>query len=117
MGLQSAPVRWFLGLTVVVAVALFGQLFHLQVVQGARNQSLADGNRIRQNVIRAPRGEIYDRNGALLARNVANFDLVAFSARMPKKHEERRAGYDRLAKIMGRPASEIKSAVEKGGLA
>lgn len=117
VGLQSAPVRWFLGLTVVVAVALFGQLFHLQVVQGARNQSLADGNRIRQNVIRAPRGAIYDRNGALLARNVANFDLVAFSARMPKKPDERQAVYDRLAKIMGRPASELKAAVEKDGVA
>ena len=47
--------KWFVIVAGIVSAVLLGQLFNLQVVQGARNQSLADGNRIRQNVIRAPR--------------------------------------------------------------
>lgn len=107
--------KWFVIVAGIVSAVLLGQLFNLQVVQGARNQSLADGNRIRQNVIRAPRGAIYDSRGELLARNVANFDLVAIAARMPKKTEEREQVYVRLSKITGQSAEEIKQKVEKDG--
>ena len=107
--------KWFVIVAGIVSAVLLGQLFNLQVVQGARNQSLADGNRIRQNVIRAPRGAIYDSRGELLARNVANFDLVAIAARMPKKTEEREQVYARLSKITGQSAEEIKQKVEKDG--
>lgn len=116
-GLQSAPVRWFLIATALVMVGLFGQLFQLQVVQGARNQALADGNRIRQNVIRAPRGAIYDSTGTLLARNVANFDLVVYPARLPKKPEERQAVFTKLGAILSRPPAEIETTAEKDGVA
>lgn len=109
--------KWFIAAVGLVSMVLLGQLFNLQVVQGARNQSLADGNRIRQNVIRAPRGAIYDSRGELLARNVANFDLVAIAARMPKKTEERQKVYDRLSAITGQSADEIKRKVEKDGVA
>lgn len=109
--------KWFVIGAGIVSVVLLGQLFNLQVVQGARNQSLADGNRIRQNVIRPPRGAIYDSRGELLARNVANFDLVAIAARMPKKAEDRQRVYDRLSSITGQSAGEIQRKVEKDGVA
>ncbi len=110
-------VRWCLGVVVISALLLIGQLFQLQVVQGARNQALADGNRIRQNVIRAPRGAIYDSKGVLLARNVANFDLVVIPARLPKKAPDRDALYAKLGAIITRPAADIKAVVEKDTLA
>lgn len=115
MGYQH--IRWFLGVACLIAVVLIGQLFRLQVVQGARNQALADGNRIHQNVIRAPRGAIYDSRGVLLARNVANFDLVIIPARLPKKSPERDALYTKLSGLIGKPASEIQKAAEKDTLA
>lgn len=55
--------------------ALFLKLFHLQVVQGKVNRSLADGNRIQVKVIHAPRGVIFDRNGVILASNSPGFRL------------------------------------------
>lgn len=109
--------KWFIAGVGIVGVVLVGQLFNLQVVQGARNQSLADGNRIRQNVIRAPRGAIYDSRGELLARNVANFDLVATAARLPRKNDERLQVYERLGKIVGQSPEEIRAKVEKDGSA
>ncbi len=111
------PIRWFIGVVGIVAIVLLGQLFQLQIVQGARNQALADGNRIRQNVVRAPRGAIYDSKGVLLARNVANFDLIVIPARLPKKPTEREVVYAKLSTILQKSADDLKVLIEKDGLA
>lgn len=107
--------KWFIGVVGLIAVVLLVQLFNLQIVQGARHKMLADGNRVRQNVIRAPRGAIYDSRGELLARNVANFDLVAIAARLPKQASERQVVYEKLSKIVGQPVETLKASVEKDG--
>ncbi len=64
----------------VVIFGLFLRLFHLQIVSGKDNRSLADSNRIQIKVIHAPRGVIYDRNGKILAQNEPVFRLVEASA-------------------------------------
>ncbi|TSC64049.1 MAG: Uncharacterized protein G01um101493_255, partial [Microgenomates group bacterium Gr01-1014_93] len=63
-------------LTLVIFFGLFLRLFHLQVVKGSENRQLADGNRIKIKVIHAPRGVIFDRNGEVLAQNLAGFRLL-----------------------------------------
>jgi penicillin-binding protein 2 len=66
---------------VVIAVACaFGmvvlQLFSLQVLEGARYRDLSEENRIRVEVLTAPRGEIRDRKGRLIADNVPSFTVT-----------------------------------------
>jgi penicillin-binding protein 2 len=66
---------------VVFAVACsFGlvilQLFSLQVLEGAKYGDLSEENRIRVEVLTAPRGEIKDRKGRLLADNVPSFTVT-----------------------------------------
>jgi penicillin-binding protein 2 len=51
-------------------------LLRLQVVQHDELQRLAEQNRIRLDVLRAPRGTIRDRNGRLLADNQPSFDVI-----------------------------------------
>lgn len=113
--MQSGYIRWFIAAVSLVAIILLAQLAQLQLIQGSRYQALADGNRVRQTVLRAPRGAIYDRNGTLLARNVANFDLVAVPARMPKKPQDRDLVYAKLSQILRKPIEDIRSLVEKDG--
>lgn len=48
---------------------LWSRLFWLQIVKGAENKELADGNRIRIVRIPALRGPIYDRRNKILVRN------------------------------------------------
>lgn len=55
---------------------LFVRVFHLQLVKGSENRSLADSNRIQVKVIHAPRGVIFDRNSKVLAANEPGFRLV-----------------------------------------
>ncbi len=62
-------------ITLAIFFVLFLRLFHLQIVKGAENRQLADGNRIQIRVAHAPRGVIFDRNGVILAQNNPGFRL------------------------------------------
>ena len=63
-----------------LAVASFGVvvlgLLRLQVLQHDELTRLSDQNRVRLDVIRAPRGAIRDRVGRILADNQPSFDIV-----------------------------------------
>ena len=61
--------RWLGVVVVVVTGLLFVRLVSLQLIQGGRLRVLANENRIKQIKLTAPRGQIWDRNGHLLADN------------------------------------------------
>ena len=46
------------------------RLFFLQVLQGQRYRELSEGNRIRVEVLTAPRGEVRDRKGRLREHSI-----------------------------------------------
>jgi penicillin-binding protein 2 len=51
-------------------------LLRLQVVEHERYRQLSEENRVRLEVLRAPRGAIFDRNGELLADSYPSFNIV-----------------------------------------
>ena len=70
--------RWWLGsgraliFTTILFVSLFvlaWRLFDLTIIRGHEFRSLAEGNRIKEIILRAPRGRILDRTGKVLADN------------------------------------------------
>jgi penicillin-binding protein 2 len=101
---------------VVATVLLGGRMFALQVVEGKRNLGLADSQRIKQTIVRAPRGVIYDRDHNVLVRNEANFDLTVIPARLPKQAADRQKLYGSLGSLLGTPPGDIATAAESGGL-
>ncbi len=52
------------------AVVIYGKLFFLQVVMGEYYSKLADGNRLKEEIIPAKRGRILDRKGKVLAEEI-----------------------------------------------
>ena len=80
---QESNNRWrltvFLSLALIIFFAFFLRLFNLQIVKGAENRNLADGNRIQIKMIHAPRGVIFDRNSKILAANEPGFRLKSGS--------------------------------------
>jgi len=76
-GEEKSPwkVVYLLIISLIIFFTLFLRLFHLQIVKGAENRILADGNRIQIKMIHAPRGVIYDRSGRVLAENSPGFRL------------------------------------------
>src|SRR5438128_6340893 len=57
------------------ALVLLG-LLHLQVVDHDLYVELSKENRVRLEVLRAPRGAIFDRDGRLLADSAPSFSIV-----------------------------------------
>jgi penicillin-binding protein 2 len=72
-----------LALGLIFLVIVF-RLFYLQILNGHYYNNFADQNRLRQQVILAPRGIIKDRYANILAKNTASFNLVAVPFDLPK---------------------------------
>ena len=66
----------FLVLVGAVFLLLVARLFTLQILDASQYAEQALQNRIRTNVIKATRGEIYDREGKLLAKNTTGYQVI-----------------------------------------
>ena len=78
------------GLLVLVSILfsiLLLRLFHLQIATFAVYHRESEENRITHKTVRAPRGRIVDRNGAVLARNRASYTIFLISS-TPKRDAE-----------------------------
>jgi len=64
------------GLQIGFGGVLAIRLQHLQVDQADEFRLMADENRINVRLISPKRGEIYDRNGVILARNEQSFRIT-----------------------------------------
>jgi penicillin-binding protein 2 len=78
---------------VLMFVALAGRLWSMQAVDGRRYLELSEQNRMRDYVLAAPRGVIYDRRGAPIVTNRAAFtvSVLPMEVRQP----------ERLAEVLG----------------
>lgn len=63
----------FLVILFVITVVIIGRLFSLQIIHGSEYRLLSDSNRTRTQIIHAPRGVIFDRNGKPLVYNTPGF--------------------------------------------
>lgn len=63
----------FIGIIILTGIVLIIKLFSLQVFEGKKYRLLSDSNRIRTQIIHAPRGIIFDRNGQPLVFNTPGF--------------------------------------------
>ncbi|MDQ2966260.1 MAG: hypothetical protein M3R57_10475, partial [Chloroflexota bacterium] len=72
------------GLAIVLAIScLTARLFYLQIANGAGYASQAQRNQTVLQPLVASRGLIYDRDGEVLVRNVAAFDVKIRPADLP----------------------------------
>ncbi len=71
------------GLAAVIFLYYGYKLFSLQVLQGVDYQTRADVNRMDEINVPAQRGIIFDRNGFVLARNVASYNVTITPALLP----------------------------------
>lgn len=104
-------VRWPRLLLILCTVVLSGQLFNLQVIQGSKMRDLAEGNRLRLQTILAPRGFIQDRNGEVIAKNTASFNLAVTPVDLPK--DGRAEIFGLVAQKFGIPATDIEEKLNK----
>lgn len=83
---------------VLGGVVLIAQLFNLQIVQGSSYRAQSEKRVLRQTTVLAPRGEILDRHGAILATNRDGYNVLLYKQTMTTK--ERNEFILRLAKLL-----------------
>jgi penicillin-binding protein 2 len=81
------------------------QLFNLQIIQGKIWKEEAEENRLSEISIPTLRGVIYDRNGIVLARNIASYNAVILPAELPDDPGEIQEIYRELAEILNMPVN------------
>lgn len=116
VGSESRPVRfeaWRLGLIyIVISLTLVGfvvRLIDLQVVDGSLYRTRAVDNYTNDVSIPAPRGIIYDRNGFVLARNIAAYNIVITPASLPADDSDIQRIYRQLSELIGVPVGSFVS--------
>jgi penicillin-binding protein 2 len=95
--------------TAVGFVALLGQLWYLQFLEGGRLHELSEKNRIRIRPVAAPRGILFDRNGLALVDNRPAFTLSL----IPHELEDRDSVVARLSVLLKLPAGELMDALDR----
>lgn len=106
------PLFILVGAVVVVAGLLVAQLVQLQIIGGQRNLGLAEGNRLRQKITRAPRGIIYDRHKKVLAQNLASFDITVIPSLLPKDEATRQQLYVKVGNLIDKSPAEVAAKSE-----
>ena len=66
----------FVGLVGFLLLILLSRLFWLQVLEASVYKEKALNNSVKTNVIKATRGEIFDREGKILAQNTTGYKLI-----------------------------------------
>ncbi|MFH1225973.1 MAG: penicillin-binding protein 2 [bacterium] len=88
---------------------LLARTAYLQAVKGDYYHQLAEGNRLRINYIKSPRGVIYSRELTPLVRNISSFSLYLTPLDLPREEPARQELLAELARITGQATEEIKS--------
>jgi penicillin-binding protein 2 len=108
------------GVLLLIALALLGvlsfRLWFLQILSGDEYVADAQGNRVREVVVEAPRGVVYDRNGQILVENRAGLSVGLLPMDMydPAKDP---AGFQAeisgLARLLEVPETQLLKAYEQ----
>lgn len=92
---------------IIVFLILFIRLSNLTIVEGEKRRESSENIRKKDIPIVAPRGEIKDRNGVLIAGNVPSFTVQLIRSELPKKELEEVA-----IKLMGMLDKKGESHIE-----
>lgn len=92
---------------IVISVIFIATLFNLQIVNGENYREQSEKRMLRTKNITAPRGEIYDRNGVILATNKLSYDVELYKVRVSTK--EQNDGILRLVEILNENSDKVYS--------
>lgn len=92
---------------------LFSRMWYLQIWKGEQYRQFADQNRFKIKRIAAPRGQIYDRNGNLIADNRPRFDVNftrAYAANVTGEFEQLQKIFNWNAEDYQKKLDQVKKA-------
>lgn len=88
---------------------IFVRLWYLQIFKGDLYEKFSNQNRLRKEVIPAPRGMIYSRNDVRLVDNIPRFDAIVTRQFL----QDKKKTLGRLSEILDTPIDEIQRIIKK----
>ncbi len=70
---------------IIVAIIFLIQLFNIQIINGADYRKQAENKIVRIEKVAASRGEVYDRNGVILATNKLTYNVELYRTKVDTK--------------------------------
>ena len=89
----------------MVAVIFAVRLFTLQILEGTKYIIQTTSNRTQDISVAPSRGIIYDRNGIILARNIASYNITITPAYLPDDDGDVQRIYRALSTLTGVPVN------------
>lgn len=96
-------------LIVIAFAILIARLWYLQIYKGKQFFNYSLENRLRKDVVRAPRGMIFSRNNVLLTHNIPRFDAIV----TPQYLEDEEETIKSLSKILEMDVESINKIMKK----
>lgn len=100
----------FVAVIIMVFMLLIGRLVYLQLIQGRQYKMVAEENRIHTIPAIAPRGTIYDRNGAALVASRPSFAVSV----IPNELKNAEQVLPLLSTLIDMPEGEIRRLLDEG---
>ena len=96
------------GILILFALIL-SRLWYLQIYKGEQLYRYSLENRLRKEILTAPRGMIFSRDNEVLVHNIPRFDVVI----VPQYLRHKDQSIEKLSKVISLPVKEIKSILKK----
>lgn len=90
-------------------VIILARLWYLQIYQGELFYKFSLENRLRKEVIKAPRGMIFSRNSQMMIHNIPRFDAVI----IPQYLKNKKTTLERLSKVLEMSVKDIRMILAK----
>jgi penicillin-binding protein 2 len=101
------------GIALVMFSIVFFRLWYLQVLSGDDYLKQAQNNQVRDVTVRAPRGEILDRDGQVLVDNRTALALQLLPTELPNRKYKKQQEFKRLGQVIGMSADAIRKQLRK----
>lgn len=98
---------------ILVFILLAVQAGYLQIIKGKYYRKRAQGNYVKTDYLKAPRGIIYDKFGRQIVFNSPSFDLVLIPADFfrNKNQQSQKSDLEKISAIIGQPYEIIENKI------
>lgn len=108
---ESINYRILVLLVFIALAALLGRIYFLQGIKGDDYRAIAEGNKLKNDYILAPRGLITDKTGKIIAGNMPSFELVVIPNELPEDEGDLNFKLATIAELTGADLNELKTHV------
>lgn len=113
IGSLVQSVLMMVSITVIMVGGIGARLAYLQLIQGTRNRQLAENNRIRLIPTQPVRGNIFDRNGKILATSSLSHTVYLWPLAQPPELWPETV--ERLCEIINIPPEQVLERLDQAG--